>query len=102
MFILMENISPFKNVYEYLVFKSDLEINCSESLFSLRVYYLESEHYKISNELDVNIFKFQNFLKNNDIEKDIVITEIKKSIFEELRELNIDNNTKININIIEG
>lgn len=102
MFILMENIVPFKNVYEYLVFKSDSEINYSESLFGLRVYYLESEHYKLQNELDVNVMNLQKFLETNDIEKDIVIAEIKKSIFEELRELNIDNNTKININIIEG
>lgn len=102
MFILMENINPFKNVYEYLVFKSDSEINCSDSLFSLRVYYLESEHCKIANELDVNILDFQKFLKSNEIEQDTVITEIKKSIFEELRELDIDNDTKININIIEG
>ncbi|MGL5257297.1 MAG: hypothetical protein ACRC76_09665 [Proteocatella sp.] len=102
MFILMENINPFKNVYEYLVFRSDSEINCGESLFSVKVYYLESEHYKIANELDINILDFQKFLKTNEVEKDIVIAELKKCVFEELRELNIDSDTKLNISIIEG
>lgn len=99
MFVLIENISPFKNMYIYDVFDENAEINYSNKLFTIKIYYMESEHFKIKNQLDVFIYEFN---KINSLEKEEYInlmSMLKKQIFQELCELDIEEFSQINISI---
>lgn len=101
MFVLVEQISPFKGVYDYDVFEEDIEINYSNILFRIRAYYLESTYSKIKDELDLIVFDNDYFFKKK-TELSIMIEVLKKTILAELCELGLDEHTKININIVEG
>lgn len=99
MFVLIENVSPFKNMYIYDVFDENSEINYSNKLFTIKIYYMESEHFKIKNQLDVFIYEFN---KINSLEKEEynnLINMLKKQIFQELCELDIEEFSQINISI---
>ena len=99
MFVLIENVSPFKNSYIYDVFDENAEINYSNKLFTMKIYYMESEHFKIKNQLDVFIYEFN---KINALEKEEyknLINMLKKQIFQELCELDIEDFSQININL---
>lgn len=100
MFVLLEKINPFNRVYEYDVFEEDLEINYSNLLFSIKLYYLESTYSRIKNEIDLFIFDNNYFSKNID-KMDILIEALKKEVIKEFCELNVDENTKINIKRVE-
>lgn len=100
MFVLVEKINPFYGVYEYDVFEGDLEINYSNILFSIKIYYLESTYSKMENEIDLFIFDNNYFSKN--IDKTTILFEmLKKEVIKEFCELNVDENTKINIKKVE-
>lgn len=100
MFVLVEQVSPFKGVYEYDVFLEDTEINYSNILFSVRAYYLESIYSKIGNAVDLFVFNNNYFSKDRE-ETMPMLESLKKLLIEELKELGVDENTKMDIKIVE-
>jgi len=101
MFLLLEKITPFKDVYEYDVFENDIEINYSNILFNIRVYLLSSNYKNIENKLDVIIFDRTEHFRKMKIVKEDFIKEINKCINMELCEIGITDNTQIDIRIVE-
>ncbi len=100
MFVLVEQVSPFKGMYEYDVFLEDIEINYSNILFSVRAYYLESIYSKIENAVDLFVFN-NNYLSKDREETMPKLESLKKLLIEELKELGVDEDTKVNIKIVE-
>lgn len=102
MFLLLEKVTPFKNVYEYDVFENDIEINYSNILFNIKIYLLVSNHKDIKDNVDAIIFNNTDVFKNLKISKAELIKEVKKSIKMELCEIGIQDDTQIDIMIAEG
>lgn len=102
MFLLLEKVTPFKNVYEYDVFENDIEINYSNILFNIKIYLLVSNHKDIKDNVDAIIFNNTDVFKNFKISKAELIKEVKKSIKMELCEIGIHDDTQIDIMIAEG
>ena len=101
MFTFVEKITPFKGVYEYDVFKEDIEINYSNILFSIRIYLLESNYTKVENQIDVIVLDKKYFTLNSN-KKVALLKALEKEIVKEFCELGVDSNTPININIVEA
>ncbi|MGB5823279.1 MAG: hypothetical protein WBH44_04340 [Proteocatella sp.] len=101
MLLLLEKIVPFKDIYEYDVFENDIEINYSNILFSIRVYALTSNHKNVENRLDVIVFSNTERFRSLQIPGSELVRELNKCIKMELCEIGIDNNTQIEIMIVE-